>query len=192
MSIQFRIATAADDHTPSHAIITARQLAAFRHFLIQEGARTGIVLIDPEAAEESDLAHRFEARICPVALARFARLFDYDAAAIGVIEEAQFQARRVSICRIGRDGDIAMKVSLTSDLALELNLAAGNAYALLESLGLDPDSVGETSIADIRARLTDPAVQRRCAANGVAHYCKRLDRLLATADADETNRLELA
>ena len=89
----------------------------------------GIVLIDPEAADEDAFAYQFEARVCPIALARIARLFDYDVAVIGVIEEAQFQARRVSIVRIGGDGEIAMCVSLTSDLGLEPNLVSGSLSA---------------------------------------------------------------
>ena len=110
----------AGNQIPGHAIVTARQLASFRSFLIQEQVRTGIAMIDPTDAEGDDLSYRFDARVCPIALACFARLFDYDAEVIGVIEAAQFEARRVTISRIGGDGDIAMTVSTTPDEGREL------------------------------------------------------------------------
>src|SRR3546814_20584834 len=81
-----------------------------------------------------------------------------------------------------------MRVALTSDLGVELDLASGNAFALLESLGLHPDSVGEITIAAMRERLTNPAIKRRIAAEGLTDYVERLDRLFATADSDDTSR----
>lgn len=85
-----------------------------------------------------------------------------------------------------------LRVALTSDLGLELNLATGNAHALLESLGLRADSVGEIPIATMRERLAHPAVQRRVADEGLGNYIARLDRLLASADSDDSARLEWA
>ena len=172
MSITFRIATAADDQPRPKAIINARQLAAFRTLLREEGERTGTVFLDPD----DFLSYRFEARVCPLALATLARVFDFETDAITVLEEAQFRSRRISIYRGDEPGSIAMAVALTSDLGLELNLANGNAYALLEGLGLRPDSVGELPIETVRARLTNPAVRRHAAEHGVSHYLDRLDR----------------
>lgn len=192
MSITFRIATAADDARGPIATITARQLAAFRAFLREESIRTGTLLLDPDAVDDAFLSYSFEARVCPAALASVTRLFDFDTAVISVIEEAQFRARRVSIYRNEAAGTINMRVALTSDLGLELDLASGNAIALLASLGLKPDSVGEISIVAIRDRLANPAVKRRVAEEGLTDYVERLDRLLATADSDETSRLEWA
>src|SRR5204863_299916 len=77
MSITFRIATAADDEARPMAVISARQLAAFRTFLRGEGERIGTVLLDPDAPEDAFLSYRFEARVCPIALASIARLFDF-------------------------------------------------------------------------------------------------------------------
>jgi len=188
MSITFRIATAADDQPRQTAAINARQLAAFRALLRDHGERSGTVLLDPD----DFLSYSFEARVCPLALATLARVFAYQTDVITVLEEAQFRSRRVSIYRREGAGPITMSVALTSDLALELNLAVGNAYALLEGLGLRPDSVGELSIETARARLANPAVQREASNRGVSQYLDRLDRLLATADAEETSRLEWA
>lgn len=192
MSITFRIATAADDIAGPRAIITSRQLAAFRAILRQESVRTGTVLLDPESAEDAYLAYHFEARVCPLALASIARLFAFDVDVISVVEEAQFRGRRVSVYRDEAAGTIGMRVSLTSDLGLELNLANANVHALLESLGLRPDSVGEIPIATMRERLANPAVKRRVSAEGLAGYVGRLDRLLASADTDDSSRLEWA
>ncbi|PBN42943.1 hypothetical protein [Sphingobium sp. D43FB] len=192
MSITFRIATAADDQPGPRAIINARQLAAFRSFLREESIRTGTLLLDPDAAEDEFLSYHFEARVCPLALAAIVRIFDFQADVISVVEEAQFRCRRVSVYRTEETGTINLKVALTSDLGLELDLASANAIALLEGLGLRPDSVGEIPIDTVRARLSNPAVRRRAAHHGVAAYLGRLDQLLATADADDTSRLEWA
>ncbi|RSU86974.1 hypothetical protein [Sphingomonas koreensis] len=187
MSITFRIATAADDQPRPSATINARQLAALRTLLRQQGERLGIVLLEPD----DFLSYSFEARVCPLALATVARVFNFDPDAITVIEEAQFRSRRVSIYR-GDSGTIVMAVALTSDPGVELNLANGNAYALLEGLGLRPDSAGELPIDAVRERLANPAVRQNAAEHGVSHYLAGLDRLLATAHADDSSRLEWA
>lgn len=192
MSITFRIATAADDRPGPRAVINARQLAAFRTFLREESVRSRTVLLDPDAAEDAYLSYHFEARVCPLPLAAIARVFDFDADVIGVVEEAQFRCRRVSVWRDEPAGTIAMRVALTSDQGLELDLASGNAEVLLESLGLTPDSIGEIPVDTIRERLANPAVRRRAAAEGITPYLDRLDQLIGLADADETSRLEWA
>lgn len=192
MSITFRIATDADDRSGPVAMITAPQLGAFQRYLRDEGARLGIVLCDPDGLDDDYLSYHFEARICPLALASVARVLDHDPDALAVLEEAQFRGRRVMVYRVEADRSIRMRVALTSDQGLELNLANGNAYALLESLGLHPHSVGEIAISDIRARIINPAVQRRGRATGVADYFGRLDRLLQLGDADASARLEWA
>lgn len=192
MSITFRIATDADDRSGPMALITAPQLGAFQRYLRDEGVRLGIVLLEPDATGDDYLSYHFEARICPLALASVARVFDHDADVLAVIEEAQFRGRRVMVYRVDADRSIRMRVALASDQGLELNLANGNAYALLESLGLHPHGVGEIAIADIRARIVNPAVQRRGLETGVSDYIGRLDRLLRLGDADGSSRLEWA
>lgn len=192
MSIVFRIITSADQQDRQTAIINARQLAAFRQFLRREGEHLGTVLLDPDYVEDEFLSYRFEARVCPLALASIARIFDYQDDVITVLDEAQFRGRRVSVYREDETGSITLSVGLTSDLGLELDLAYQNAFALLEGLGLRPDSVGEIPADTVRARLADPAVRRHVEAQGAAGYLPRLDRLLATADLDHSSRLEWA
>lgn len=192
MSITFRIATAADDQPRPIAAINARQLAAFRAFLREESERTGTTLLDPDSAEDAFLSYHFEARVCPLALAAVTVIFDFQTDVISVVEEAQFRCRRVSVYRVDESGTINLAVALTSDMGLELDLASANAFALLEGLGLRPDSVGEIPIDTVRARLANPAVRRRAAEHGVTAYLDRLGQLLATADADDTSRLEWA
>ena len=121
-----------------------------------------------------------------------ARVFDFAADVIAVLDEAQFRSRRVSFYRSRPDGPVAMRPSITSDLGVEMDLASGNAYALLESLGLRPDSVGELPVAEVRKRLDNPAVRRRMREQNIDHYADRLERLIATADTDDSSRFEWA
>ena len=127
MSITFRIATAAEKSHDPVATVNARQLAAFRSLLRDHGARLGMRLLDTDEDEEVPLTYNFEARVCPLALASMARVFDFDADAIAVFEEAQFRGRRVSFWRDEAQAAIKMHVSVTSDLGVELDLANGNA-----------------------------------------------------------------
>ena len=63
---------------------------------------------------------------------------------------------------------------------------------LLAGLGLMTDGVGKIPIATVRDRLTNPAVRRRAAEDGITHDLERLNALLATTDADDSSRLEWA
>lgn len=192
MSITFRIATASDDQPGPVATINARQLAAFRAYLREEGERLGLALLDPDSDEERVLALNFEARICPLALASVARVFDHDPAVIAVLDEAQFRGRRITIWWYETDRAIRMRLSVTSDHGGELDLAESDAHALLEGLGLNPDLVGEIPIDTIRDRLANPAIRRRAEADGTTPMLERLERLLSTAYADDSSRLEWA
>src|SRR3546814_9470648 len=69
-----------------------------------------------------------------------------------------------------------MRVALTSDCGLELDLAYGNAYALLEALGMATDSVGEIPLEQVRNRLADPDTPARAAERGVDHYLPRIEK----------------
>jgi hypothetical protein len=79
-----------------------------------------------------------------------------------------------------------MAVALTSDPGVELNLANGNAYALLEGLGLRPDSVGELPIDAVCERLANPAVRQNAAEHGVS-----LSRRPRSAPRDGPRRRQL-
>lgn len=68
----------------------------------------------------------------------------------------------------------------------------GNAYALLEALAIEPDSVGDIPIDLLRARLSDPATPSRAALRGVGHYLPRLERLVASAQEREAARFAWA
>ncbi|RVT38673.1 hypothetical protein [Sphingobium algorifonticola] len=188
MSILFRIALPADTAMPARAIITARQLATFRAYLRVEGERIGAVLLEPDAY----LGNSFEARVCPLALAAVTRHFDHDIAVIAVVEEAQFLGRRIAIHHDGMKAEISMRVALTSDSGLELDLANGNAFALLEALGMDRTSVGEITLDQLRARLSDPSLPARARTYGVDHYLPRMERLLASAAVMDDARLAWA
>ncbi|HEX7857324.1 hypothetical protein ACQKJZ_18140 [Sphingomonas sp. NPDC019816] len=191
MSIVFRISTEFDDRPATAATVNARQLAAFRALLRSEGERTGTRLIDPDG-EDALLADTFEARVCPLALAAIARIFDYATDAITVIEEAQFRSRRVQLWRASPTGPLRMRVALTSDRGHELDLCEAPAMALLESLGLRADMVGEVPTETLRGRLANPTVQRRLREQDLDRYLPRLERLLADARFDDSSRFEWA
>ena len=160
MSILFRITEPADDALSPSAIITARKLAALRRFLRSEGDRIGLALLEPDEY----LGDSFEARVCPLALAAITSIFDHDAAVIAVIEEAQFRGRRIAIHHCAASAEITLRVALTSDQGVELDLAYGNAYALLEALAIEAESVGDIPVAPgcpIRPRRAG----RHCAAS---------------------------
>src|SRR3546814_3649650 len=78
----------------------------------------------------------------------------------------------------------------SSDVCSSDLLAYQKAFALLEGLGLRPESVGEIPVDNVRARLADPAIRRSVEAQGAAPYLSRLDRLIATGDLDDSSRLE--
>ena len=188
MTILFRIALPFDDSPSPQAIITARQLAILRRYLRAEGERLGYVLIEPDEV----LGDSFEARVCPLALAAITALFDHAPEVITVVEEAQFRGRRISVHHCARSAEITMRVAITSDCGLEIDLAYGNAYALLEALGMYPESVGEITLTNLLDRIADPATSARAQRFGVEHYLPRLQRLAASADGAEEARLAWA
>jgi hypothetical protein len=202
MAITFRIATSADELPGAGATITARQFAAFRAFLRAESARMGSELLDSVRMDKEFPADSFDARVCPLALATVAEIFDHATDVIAVVEEAQFRGRRVRVHRkaestAGRsqrrspDSAIRMCVSV-SDPGVELDLDDGEAFALLAHLGLRSDCVGEIGVASIRARLANSAIKRRALADGLGDHVERLDRLLESGANDENSRLEWA
>jgi len=185
MSVTFRITTDADCQLGPIAFLSARQLATFRGFLRTAGDRIGTALIEPDEI----IGDSFEARVCPLALAAITAPLGHDPMVIAVVEEAQFRGRRVSVHHDVARAEIIMHVALTSDSGLELDLAYGNAYALLEALAIEAESVGDIPLEAFRGRLTDPATPARAAARRVEHYLPRLERLLASAPSVEDARL---
>jgi hypothetical protein len=188
MSIVFRVTLPADQDPSPHAEINARQLAALRRLLRTEGTRLGLALIEPDEV----LGDTFEARVCPLALAAVTALFDHAPEVIAIVEEAQFRGRRLSIHHCPRSAAITMRMAMTSDADTELDLAYGNAYALLEALGLDQDSIGEIALVTLHERLADPDIAWRAQLLGVEHYLPRLARLTSGIAQPEEARFSWA
>src|SRR3546814_7902706 len=82
-----------------------------------------------------------------------------------------------------------MRSSVWSSDVCSSDLAYGNAYALLEALGMATDSVGEIPLEQVRNRLADPDTPARAAERGVDHYLPRIERLLASATESGDARL---
>lgn len=192
MSITFSIVTSADDSCDLYAVLASEQLTHFLDILRAESDRSNTVLLDGEGDLAAMLSDGFEARVCPVALAVLARVFDYDCAVIAVIDEAQFRRRKITIWRDKRDGSIKMCPSFTSDADAEMTLPTGHAFALLAGLGVETWTIGERPVRDIRRALAESATTRRMAAGKVAHYVPGLQRLLDTAHFDDSSRLAWA
>lgn len=192
MTICFRISTAADEAEGVIAHAATEQIVAFYDCLRTQGQRLNIALIDPYLDKQHCLAHGFEARVCPLSLALLARLFEYDAGVITVIDEAQFRSRRITIFRSDNKARFGLRVSFLSDPGCELDLANANAFALLESLGLPAESIGSVTVDIMRDRVAHPRLRARTYETGLGGYLERLDRLLATAPLDEPARVAWA
>lgn len=185
MTITFRVE---DGHDPIHipnTIINADQLGALRDRLAEDGAKLGLQLIVLEYGVAFKGGFGFEARICPVALAAIASCFDHDPAVVAILDEAQFRGRRIRIWQLAGDLDIWLGLASSPDSAPELEVTNSNAYALLELLGLVPDSFGEIPMAELRRRLTDPRVPRQLDVEpGLARYLPTLAQMAAVKAID--------
>jgi hypothetical protein len=134
------------------AVVTARQLAAFRAFARQHGQLVGVYDDD----DFGYLAYGFEARVCPWSWATIAELFGDSEAVIAVVEEAQFEGLNVRFWKDERSASIMMDVSATPDGTTEMQLSNANAYALLAAIGAERDATGEIKLADLTSAITDP------------------------------------
>ena len=181
MTITFRIDDGHDIHAVGPAEITRSQLAALCDYLRAQSERLGVPLIDHEWGTVDEPEFAFEARVCPLPLASLSAVLDHADAAIAVLDEAQFTGRRIRVRREENIGLVMIEVAWTHDSAPSLNVANGNAYALLESLGLDAESCGEIPLADLRRRLTDPVIHRRLGND--PHLSRYLPSLVAMARA---------
>jgi len=104
------------------ATITARQLAAFRSFAAAHEERCGEAIIAP--AGRSFAAYDFEARVCPLALATLAKLFDFASDMIGVIDDAQVRGRLIRFERDDKGGVLRARVSANPDALFEMRSRA--------------------------------------------------------------------
>ena len=161
MTITFRVDDGHDTLSIAPAIITPDQLGALRDRLAEGTRQIGTNLIIHDHVGPAENAFGFEARVCPLALATLAACFDHDPAAIKVLDEAQFRGRRVRIWKLDGSPDICLGLASSPDNAPEMDLTNNNAYALLQTLGLEPDDAGIIPISELRQRLTDPRIRRR-------------------------------
>ena len=175
MSITFRV-TSDTPHAPiAPAQVSVRQLVTFRNF-----ARDHAILID-DLADDDDITRSFsfELSVCRFALAQLAPLFAYDLAVIAVIDEAQFCQRQVRFFKDDASGELMMKVSPTMEGSINLDLAMGSAYVVLEALDLPTNNQGTLPIAQLRERLSEPDIRARLHSRNVRQYLPKLDRLAA-------------
>jgi hypothetical protein len=112
MSIPFRGAAAAStiQYRPLVARITARHYARLRTYLEAEALRQGLDLLRQKEGEEHALDYALSARVDTLALAALARLFDYDADVIAVLDEAQLTRAQIRTRRLPMSGDILLEI----------------------------------------------------------------------------------
>ncbi|WP_206379268.1 hypothetical protein [Sphingobium yanoikuyae] len=182
MSITFSLAVQ-QRAVAKPAIITARQLAAFRAFARERG----------ELIEDDDddplVSASFEARVCPWSLASICALFDHDEAVIAVVEEAQFRGLTIRFWRDDATRSIRMCVGSSPDGAAEIDLSNQNGYAVLEAMGLGTEACGDIPLDDLRARLGKPDIRKAMTDNGLHSYLDRLDRIAATSTVADDVRM---
>ena len=181
MTITFRIDDGHDIHGVPPAEISPLQLTTLCDYLRAQSERLGLSLIHHEWGTIDEPEFTFEARVCPLPLASLSAILDHADAAIAVLDEAQFTARRIRVRREENVGLVMIEVAWTHDSAPSLNIANGNAYALLESLGLDAESCGEIPLPDLRRRLIDPVIRHRLGND--PHLSRYLPSLVAMARA---------
>lgn len=182
MTITFRIDNGCHAREPSPAIITDHQLGTLRAVLTAQSERLHVPLILPEYGDPTEGDFSFDARVCPLALAVVSACFDHYPDAITVIDEAQFQGRRVRVWRSGPTGDIHFSLSSNPDAAPGLEITNADAYALLETLGLEPEGMGMIPLAELRNLLTDPGIRRRL--NRDPDLCRYMPTLTAMAELE--------
>ncbi|WP_230771791.1 hypothetical protein [Sphingomonas sp. Leaf4] len=180
MTITFRIDDGNVTTIPA-APVTADQLATFVAELTNATGCDSAPMLYPDYGTIDGPIFSFEARVCPLALAVVTAIFDHDPAVIAVVDEAQYLGRRVRISRTRQGASIRLELADNPDAAPELNLANGNAYALLETLGIEADSVGAVPLSELRDRLTNPTIRRRIDAD--PYLARKLPDLLAMGRA---------
>ncbi|BBE00237.1 hypothetical protein SAMIE_2001230 (plasmid) [Sphingobium amiense] len=112
MSIPFRKAAAAFtvQYRPLVARITARHYARLRTYLEAEALRQGLDLLRQKEGDEHALDYALSARVDTLAVAALAKLFDYDADVIAVLDEAQFTRAQIRTRRLPMSGDIVLEI----------------------------------------------------------------------------------
>ena len=170
--ITFTVRSDAELHA-APAVVTTRQLAAFRAFARQHGQLVGVYDDD----DFGYLAYGFEARACPWSWATIAGLFGDSEAVIAVIEEAQFEGLNVRFWKDDATASIMMGVSATLDGTHAMQLSNGNAHALLAALGAADAATGDLELDELSAAISDPATRRHLEREGMNTYLEQLDKM---------------
>lgn len=180
MTITFRVKDEAATSVMRLHLTTLR-VAALCKLLGQHAARYDDDYIFPIHGTPDTPGYAFEARVCPIPLAELSRVFYHYEPAIALFDEAQYHRRRVRISRSARHPDPILDIAASSDNAPQLAMTNVHAYALLNTLGLRPDSYGAIPIADVRQRLIDPAIRQRLDADprGIGQFVPTLDQMAA-------------
>ena len=182
MSITFSLRVGAKaDVKP--AIITARQLAAFRAFARDRGE----LLDQPD--EDPLVACSFEARVCPWSLASVCAIFDHDEAVIAVVEEAQFRGLNVRFQRDDATRSISMRVATSPDGVSEVSLPGMSASRVLDALRLTDDHRGSIPMAELRDLLKEPTVRADLDQLDPGGCLSQLDRLAGYVGDDDGIRM---
>jgi len=182
MSITFSLSVGAKaDVKP--AIITARQLAAFRAFARDRGE----LLDQPD--EDPLVACSFEARVCPWSLASVCAIFDHDEGVIAVVEEAQFRGLNVRFQRDDATRSISMRVATSPDGVSEVSLPSMSASRVLDALRLSDDHRGSIPVAELRDLLKEPTVRADLDQLDTGACLSHLDRLAGYVGDDDGIRM---
>lgn len=185
MSITFYVT---DLDTRIHSVpatISPRELGSFRAFMRAQGTPTE----DDPDGEPEHLSYAFDASICRLPIAAVARLLGDRAETIAVIEEAQFLGRLLSFRRKELTHELTIEVSQRLDGPGELDLTNGNAYAVLEALDLEPESIGDIALEDLRARLSNPTVRQAFSDRKVDHRLPFFEVVAALNPHEQSARL---
>ena len=185
MSITFRVTSEDGKSAVLPAIISIRQLVAFRHF----ARENGVMIDDLEDGEDITRSFSFDASICSFPLAVLAPLFGNHADAIAVIDEAQFTRRQLRFYKNPATGELMLSVSPTMNGSIDIDLAIGNAFAVMRALDLKPNNTGDLPVAVLQDKLANPRIRARFMDHRVDHYLIRLDRLGAIVGQEQEPRL---
>ena len=175
MSITFRVMSTGDVHPLEPAAITLRELTNFCSF-----ARANNLPMDMQGEDEcTSPMLDFEVSICSIALGTLARIFNHDEQVIMILDEAQFTQRQVRFYKDDMSGGIMLDTASTIDGSINLSLATGTAFAVLEALDLPSDPFGEVSLTKLRDQLSNPNIRTSFRTRQIERYLPRLDKLAA-------------
>jgi len=152
----FTIFRVIDTETKLHstpAILTARELAAFRRLMQYQN-----IPIDPDPGEIEGTAYHFEVNANGIPLAAFATALDFRADVIAVVEEAHWLGRSLRVERVTPTSNIVLRVSNHIAFTNTFTIAEDLAAKAFHALGIDPRKTRSITINQLRTLLQNPAV----------------------------------